>query len=160
MRRSLLLGTLLLSCYRESTQAPPVTTARDPMIATTAMKCGADDLTHAVVDGDAGKRMRSHTSGTLAARGGKAAWSWAGPEIPHYVPATVDTMELFILDEVDGGHLAFYRDPYGRSSCGLGDARNCAYEAHMYDRGGHRRWSLRLDELMSRGDHLEIQDIR
>jgi hypothetical protein len=158
--RTLGMIALLSACYRDSPAPPPIATPHDPMIASTAMKCGPDDLAHATVDGDPGKRMRSHTSGSLAARGTGATWSWQGPDIPAFVPKTVDTLELFILDEVDGGWLAFYRDPYGRTSCGLGDARNCAYEAHHYDRGGQRRWSLRLDELMSRRDHLEIQDIR
>src|SRR5262249_10182596 len=85
---------------------------------------------------------------------------WAGPAVPPYVDRAIGTLELFLLDEADGGYLAFYREPYNVGACTLGNATNCAYEARFYDAGGRVAWSLRLDELMSRPAPLETQAIR
>ncbi len=161
MRRILAGGlclVLMSACYREST--PPIANARDPLVQRAAQTCSAnDDLRHPPFEPTPEGRLRTHTSGSLS---GTDQRTWAGPPIPSYVPQRLGTLELFILDPADRGHLAFYRDPYDVGSCNLRDNRdmNCAYEARHYTERGKLAWSLRLDEVMSRPDHLEIQDIR
>lgn len=76
------------------------------------------------------------------------------------MPRKLGTLELFLLDPADGGHLAFYREPYGLGSCSLGGNANCAYVARLYTAAGTLAWSVTLGELMSRRDALEVQDIR
>jgi len=103
-------------------------------------------------------RMRHHVEGTLSAG---AARIWVGPQVPGFVPLTEGTLELFILDhQPDGSFLALYRDPYDASSCKLGDSSNCDYVVSSYARCGDVRWSIRLGDLLSREDALEVQDIR
>jgi hypothetical protein len=86
--------------------------------------------------------------------------SWNGDEVPAFVARALGTLELFLLDPADSGYLAFYREPYELQSCQLSATKNCAYEARHYDPRGREMWRLSLSELLSRGDHLEIQDIR
>jgi hypothetical protein len=109
------------------------------------------------LDSDHG-RMRAHVAGSLSvdARGR----AWKGGDVPSFVPKLVESMTLFLLDEADGGYLAFYREMYGLTTCGLNDDQNCAYEARHYDARGALRWRLPLNPLLSRPDQLEIQDIR
>lgn len=102
-------------------------------------------------------RLRDHTEGSLAAGSPRV---WVGPQVPGSTPLTEGTAELFILDHVPDGFLAFYRDPYRASSCTAGDAKNCDYFAKFFDICGDPVWSLALNPLLSRTDHLEIQDIR
>ncbi len=102
-------------------------------------------------------RLRGHTEGSLAAGSPRV---WVGPQVPGSTPLTEGTAELFILDHVPNGFLAFYRDPYGASSCTTGDPKNCEYFAKFFDICGDPVWSLALNPLLSRPDHLEIQDIR
>jgi outer membrane protein assembly factor BamB len=104
-----------------------------------------------------GGRLRAHTEGTLTSGSPRR---WVGPPVPEHVPLVHGTLELFILDEVDGGHLAFYRDPYGASSCALSEDRNCAYRAELYAPDGSATWSIDLSAHLSRPTYLEIQDIR
>jgi len=101
-----------------------------------------------------------HSTAPLTAIRGRANnVGWIGPEVPAYVPKKLGTLELMLLDEVEGGHVALYRDPYGRSSCKVGDDQNCSYEVRRY-RDGKLEWSLPLTRLLSRPEHLEVQDIR
>ena len=65
-----------------------------------------------------------------------------------------------MLDEADGGYLAFYREPYNLGSCQLGGTTNCAYEARFYSRAGRLGWAVKLGAVLSRRDHLEVQDLR
>jgi len=161
MRRILGGGLCLVlaaGCYRES--APTIENARDPLLQRSPESCGVnDDLRHPPFEPTPDGRLRTHTSGSLA---GANSRDWAGPPVPSYVPKRIGTLELFILDPADRGHLAFYRDPYDVGSCGLrGDmGTNCAYEARHYTDAGKLAWSLPLDSVMSRPDRLEIQDIR
>jgi outer membrane protein assembly factor BamB len=104
-----------------------------------------------------GGRLRAHTEGTLTSGSPRR---WVGPPVPEHVPLVHGTLELFILDEVDGGHLAFYRDPYGASSCALSEDRNCAYRAELYAPDGSATWSIDLSAHLSRPTYLEIQDVR
>jgi hypothetical protein len=151
------LGLALMSaCYREG--AAPLANAKDPLVQRGGQACGRnDDLRHPAFDPSPGGRLRTHTSGPLS---GNDRREWAGPAVPGYVPRRTGSLELFLLDPADGGHLAFYRDPYDVGSCTLGGATNCAYEARFYTGGGTLAWSLPLADVMSRPDHLEIQDIR
>jgi len=143
------------ACYRE--QAPTVrNTADQALVLGAPLVCGPDDRRYPAVDGSPDSRMRSHGSGALTAR----HRTWLGPAVPEYVPERIGTLGLFLLDEVEGGHLAFYREPYNLGSCGLGNGTNCTYEARLYGRRGEQRWALQLGEVMSRPDQLEIQDIR
>ncbi|MBV1858278.1 MAG: hypothetical protein KUG77_07690 [Nannocystaceae bacterium] len=102
--------------------------------------------------------MRSHVEGTLSA---DSARVWVGPQVPGFVPLVEGSAELFLLGhQRDGSFLAFYRDPYGASSCTLGGPNNCAYVATLFAHCGDVMWSISLTDLMSRPDHLEIQDIQ
>jgi hypothetical protein len=104
-------------------------------------------------------RLRSHTTGPLTATS-QTGRGWDGPDVPDFVPQAIETLELHLLDSADDGYLAFYRDPYNQRTCTLGGPGNCAYLARYYDRTGRAHWSIRLDKLLSRRTHLEIQDIR
>ncbi len=108
-------------------------------------------------DGQRGLRLRSQTNGALS-KGSTRDWS--GPVVPAFVALGIGTQELFLLDEVDDGWLAFYRDPYGAGSCDLGTVVNCAFTARLYDLGGGLAWTLPLGPLLSRPERLEVQDIR
>lgn len=147
---------LVSACYREG--ATPLANAKDPLVQRGTQACGRnDDLRHPPFEPDTEGRLRTHTTGPLS---GTDSRGWAGPSIPEFVPRRLGTLELFILDPADAGHLAFYREPYGLGSCALSGAANCAYVAQFYTHGGKLGWSLRLGDLMSRPDHLEVQDIR
>jgi hypothetical protein len=147
----------LAGCYREST-APLDNTTKPAGNALATSRCGgSDDLAVAPTDVFPGGRLRSQINGVLSGANGR---TWAGPPVPDYIPMKLGTLELFLLDKADGGRLAFYRDPYNLSSCTLGGSANCAYIARFYDKRGAMQWELGLNDLMSRGDHLEVQDIR
>jgi hypothetical protein len=146
---------LVAACYREST--PPIGNATEPLVQGGASCNRADDLAHAVLDPSPDGRLRTHTLGTLS---GHASRTWNGPEAPVAIPRQVGGLELFVLDEADGGYLAFYREPYNLGSCQLGGTTNCAYVARFYSRSGQLGWTVKLAKVMSRPDHLEIQDIR
>nr|HEX4315455.1 hypothetical protein [Kofleriaceae bacterium] len=118
---------------------------------------GHDDLDFPVVDGQPESRMRNEIAGMLGATDVR---TWSGPPLPSYVPRKLGTQELFVLDRSDAGVFAMYRDPYDVGSCKLRDASNCRYTARLYDASGLVQWSLALGPLLSRGDQLEIQDIR
>jgi hypothetical protein len=108
-----------------------------------------------------GVRLRSHIIGPLSkARRPSDARFWAGPEVPSYVPLTVGTTELFILDRVGDQYLALYRDPYDASTCTLGGKTNCGYEARIFDCQGNAIATLPLDSYFSAKSGLELQDIR
>jgi len=128
-----------------------------------ALSCSpSDDLASPPLDPSAGGRMRNHITGSLSGdpRRGRGGRTWNGGEVPDGIPRKLGTLELFVLDDADRGYLAFYREPYDLGSCQLGNHLNCAYQARRYDRRGRLEWSLVLNELMSRRDHVEIQDIR
>ena len=161
MRHARIVGVglalaLTAACYRESNA--PLANARDPLVQQGTQSCGRnDDVRHPPFEPSPDGRLRTHTTGPLS---GTDRREWAGPPIPEFVPKRLGTLELFILDDTDGGHLAFYREPYNLGSCTLGGAANCAYEARFYTHGGKLAWSLPLGEVMSRPDHLEVQDLR
>lgn len=112
-------------------------------------------------------RMRSHIDGALSARTDRF---WVGPDVPSFIPITVGTLELFILDPVvidnpdstpaPDGFLAYYRDPYDASSCGLGGNTNCAVGAALYHCSGKLLWVHHFKNFMSKPTHLEVQDVR
>lgn len=144
-------------CYREG--AAPLVNRADPLVQhDDGAACSrVDDLHHPPVDANPSGRLRTHTHGPLS---GPSRRTWAGPAVPDYVPTTQGSLELFIADDADDGILALYRDPYNVGSCTLGGNKNCAYEARFFDDRGETAWSVRLDQLVSRPDHLEVQDIR
>lgn len=104
-----------------------------------------------------GGRLRSHVDGTLSKGSPRV---WVGPQVPGFVLLIEGTAELFLLDRVGDELMAFYRDPYGASSCGLGGDANCHYFVRLYDIEGAERWSVALHELLSAPTYLEVQDIR
>lgn len=106
---------------------------------------------------DLGGRLRSHVEGALSKGSPRV---WVGPQVPGFVPLMEDTAELFLLDRVGDEFMAFYRAPYGASSCGLGDDANCHYFVTLYDLEGNARWSVALHELLSAPRYLEVQDVR
>jgi hypothetical protein len=65
-----------------------------------------------------------------------------------------------LLDRVDGGYLALYREPYGGRSCQLGNDTNCDYEVRLFDCSGQLLSTLDLNAFMSRRQHLEVADVR
>jgi hypothetical protein len=155
----LLPGLVLSACwYRD--KAPATGPANQGPLE--AQACSPlDDTKHPPLDPGSG-RLRTHVEGSLSANprrfgGGR---TWNGDDVPSFVPRTLGTLELFVLDEADAGYLAFYREPYDLHSCQLGGGENCAYEVRHYDTAGKARWQLRLNDLMSSHDHLEVQDIR
>jgi hypothetical protein len=158
MRPTLVVGTLVIAaCYTD--RATPVTNhPSEPM---QQHACGAnDDVAHPPLDPEGAGRMRTHITGGLSANPRyRDHRSWVGAPVPAHVPQKLGNLELFLLDEADGGQLALYREPYDLGSCGLSGAKNCAYETRFF-RGGKLVWTLVPNELMSRTDHLEIQDIR
>jgi len=141
----------IAGCYHDTPNAEP---AAAPI--SMAPKCQADDLSAPVVDVSTG-RLRTHTTGALS---GADKRRWDGPPVPAYIPPKIGTLELFIADDADAGILAFYREPYNLKSCRLSGDKNCAYEARYYDAKGQLAWQLRLDQVLSMPDHLEVQDIR
>ncbi len=102
-------------------------------------------------------RLRNHTQGALL-RGSPRVW--IGPQVPGFVPLTEGTQELTLLDHVGDEFVALYRDPYGASSCTLDDDRNCEFTAKLFEYCGALKWSVRLNDFMSRTRYLELQDIR
>lgn len=78
------------------------------------------------------------------------------PSTPAFVPTTRDGLDLWIADPVDGGWLAFYREPLGAMSGSL----NSRYRAALHSADGSIRWVVNLDRVLSRPTGLEIQDVR
>ena len=101
-------------------------------------------------------RMRSHVEGGLSAGHERV---WVGPPVPAEIPLAIGSLELFILDPVGDGYLALYRAPYGTGTCALSGNQNCGYEVRLYARDGTTTFSLPLNPLLSRTDHLEVQDL-
>ena len=157
-RRALLAVLVLSACYRDSAKpienaARPV--ARDPLV---QQRCGGlDDLAQPPLDIQPERRLRMHAAGVLSGAGGR---TWEGEPVPEYVPPSIGTLELWLLDRADGGHLALYREPYDLHSCTLSGADNCAYLVRWWDGGGKLRWSIDLSAVLSRHDSLEVQDLR
>jgi hypothetical protein len=149
-------GLVLSACwYRDQpAQAPSG-------VAAAQVACSPlDDTRTPPLDPQSG-RLRSHVTGQLSADPrGMSGRSWNGNPVPDFVPRTLGTLELFLLDAADGGYLALYREPYNLRSCQLSGSGNCAYEARHYDPRGQLRWKVGLNDILSRPDHLEIQDIR
>ena len=143
------------ACYREA--SAPLGNQAEPAARALATCGRTDDVEHAPVDMSPDGRLRSHIEGSLAGRSGR---SWTGPDVPDHIPRQVGTLELFVLDDADGGLLALYREPYELGSCQLGDGTNCAYEVRFYDRAKRMAWALRLNDVLSRPDRLEVQDLR
>lgn len=155
-RSFVLLGAALSSCYRET--GKPLDNTVSPGNALAMTGCGDhDDLAAAPLDTMPEGRLRTQQSGGLSGPSGR---TWEGAPVPDSIPRKLDTLELFLLDKADGGRLAFYREPYDLHSCTLGGVRNCAYQVRFYDRRGAMQWELSLNALMSRPDHLEVQDVR
>jgi hypothetical protein len=102
-------------------------------------------------------RLRSHSDGSLS-KGAKR--SWIGPPVPSFVPLAHEGMELTLVEHSPNAVVGLYREMYGGSSCQLGSDRNCRYHALGFDRCGARSFSLGLNRFLSRGEHLEIQDLR
>lgn len=157
-QRALLAVLVLSGCYRD-TAAPIENTARPPARdALVQQRCGGlDDLAQPPLDIEPQRRLRMHSSGVLSGASGR---TWAGAPRPDFVPARLDTLELWVLDSADGGYLALYREPYDLTSCTLGGAENCQYVVRWWDGRGTLRWSLPLGAVLSRADHLEVQDLR
>ena len=152
----LIPGLVLSACwYRDQPPQAPSNRSTD------GMSCSPlDDARSPPLDPQTG-RLRSHVTGALSADPRRMSGrSWNGDEVPGFIPKTLGTLELFLLDAADAGYLAFYREPYNLQSCQLSGAQNCAYEAQHYDKGGRLIWRLPLNAVFSRADHLEIQDIR
>lgn len=104
-----------------------------------------------------GGRLRTHVEGALSQGNARV---WVGPQVPGFVSLIEGTKELFLCDRIGDDFLAFYRDPYGASSCDLSGDGNCDYFARLYDIEGNEQWQLPLGSMLSSRRYLEIQDIR
>ncbi len=102
-----------------------------------------------------GGRLRMHSDGSL---GNAAMRQWAGIPVPSYVPIGVETRELFLLDRVDGGHLAFYRELLDAPSCSFGSP--CAPLVRLYRDGGELAFSIDLTPFIRNPHQVEVQDVR
>jgi hypothetical protein len=153
----LLPGLVLTACWTRD-QAARGPSNGGPV---EALSCSPlDDARSPPLDPQSG-RLRSHVTGSLSANPRRmSSRTWTGGKIPGFVPRTLGTLELFLLDQADAGYLALYREPYNLQSCQLSGNANCAYEVRHHEKGGRERWRLSLNELLSRPDHLEVQDIR
>ena len=108
---------------------------------------------------DTSGRVRNHVDGMLGIHYGDRVW--AGRTVPCFIPPNQGTKELFIMDKTkSNSFLAFYRDPYGASSCDATSPPNCSYQAVFFNKFGDIEWDLNLNSFLSRRDYLEIQDIR
>lgn len=76
------------------------------------------------------------------------------PETPSYVNRTHDDLPLFLADETTDGWLGFYKGKCG----GLGEV--CDYRAILYGPTGTSRWTLDLNQFLTRDRFVEIQDLR
>jgi hypothetical protein len=102
-------------------------------------------------------RMRFHADGSL---GKGAPRLWFGPRVPRFVPLYDGTSELHLLEPLGDGFAAMYRDPYGASSCDLAGKKNCRVVVAGWDRCGKALWRHDLESVLSRPEHLEVQDFR
>ena len=149
-------GLVLSACWYRDQPAQAPSGAGSAQVSCSPL----DDARTPPLDPQTG-RLRSHVTGQLSADARRMSGrTWNGGEVPSFVPRTLGTLELFLLDAADAGYLAFYREPYNLQSCQLSGAGNCAYEARHYDQRGQLRWKVALNDILSRPDHLEIQDIR
>jgi hypothetical protein len=101
--------------------------------------------------------MRTDVEGDLSAGHPR---TWVGRDVPPFVLVQGGTRELALLDQAPDGFVGLYRDPYGSSSCRLGDPGNCSFGVALFDCSGKTRWLFLLDPFFSRKDHLEVQDVR
>lgn len=76
------------------------------------------------------------------------------PDTPSFVDRTHDDLPLFLADETDEGWLGFYKGNCG----GLGEV--CDYRAILFGPTGASRWTLDLNQFLTRNRFVEIQDIR
>jgi len=82
-------------------------------------------------------------------------------ELPWFVDGWIGDTELHVLERVPGGFLVSYRDSIRTSSiCSLDTATNCPVHVSFYDEFGDRLWTVRLDDHLSRPDHLRNVDVR
>lgn len=102
-------------------------------------------------------RLRSHVTGALSKGSPR---EWVGPPVPAFIPLYEGSAELHLLERSGDDFVAIYRDPYGAGSCMLSSSLNCDFFAVAYDPCGKQRWSRRLNQVMSRTEHLEVQDLR
>lgn len=75
---------------------------------------------------------------------------------PPWVSRTRDGMELFIADETPDGWLGLYRTPLAQ----MRGSRNPRFRAVLRLAPDAIAWDLDLTPLLSRPEHLEIQDVR
>jgi hypothetical protein len=139
--------------------APIAADACNPLIAPVERR-GGDLVVHAPPDEKRDSfrgRLRNHTEGALS-RGSPRLW--VGPQVPGFVPLTEGTQELSLLDPVGDEFLAFYRDPYGASTCSLSGHVNCGFTARLFSHCGDVKWTVRINDFLSRPTYLEVQDVR
>lgn len=102
---------------------------------------------------------------------------WVGMPVPTYVPLGVDTMELVRLQttpmpssrvmppvETQSGHLALYREMFGREGdeygCAINDMwANCRQIARFYRADGTLGFEVDFNQLFARKTHLVAHDL-
>ena len=76
------------------------------------------------------------------------------PNLPAFVPATLNDQQLIIADPTPDGWLCLYKGPFPA------DDANCSYTALLVTNDNQVSWMLNLGSALSRTTDLEIQDIR
>ena len=76
--------------------------------------------------------------------------------VPAQVPREMDGLELWIAERTGDGWMAFYRGPLA----GNADQTNVGFRVIFFRDGRLGTTGLYLNDLLSRVDHLEIQDVR
>jgi len=131
----------------------------NPYIAPRERKAGGLTV-HAPPDPDRRSfpgRIRNHVDGGLSHDSTRL---WIGPQVPGFMPLVDGTKELFLLEHEGDVFVGLYRDPYGASSCDLSTPRNCDYSVQAFNACGDALWAFAIGPLMSRGDQLEVGDLR
>ena len=100
-----------------------------------------------------GLRLRTHVR--------PSDHKWIGPAVPSFVPGSSNGLKLDLLDLSGGAWVAVYREDLG-AACGAATpgARNCRAEVRIFDCDGAEKADVPLAPLLSRPDHLEVQDVR
>jgi len=119
-------------------------------------------------------RLRLDIEGTLVTHDKR---TWVGPTVPQHIPLGADRMELVRLIETPlpqtivapaidtpAGHLALYREMFGRAGtspgCALEDPHeNCRQVARFYHADGRLGFEVDFNALFPRPTHLVVHDL-
>ncbi len=101
-----------------------------------------------------GLRLRTQMDGPLTVSGRR---TWKGSALPKFVPLADAELSLQLMDVTSEGYFAVWRNLYG---AGSKPNENPRARARLYDCKGTTLWTVELNELYKKRDHLELQDAR